>query len=187
MLPGDTSRHGAQIAARRPAVIGPAPGWTRTLCDFAAGCCPLEWLVVNDGVMGGRSRGGFSIEADRLVFSGTPDTDGGGFCSIRTRAQELDMAPARRVMLRLRGDGRRYQLRLGTRDETAYFLEFRSHGGKDWQEVALPLEDFRARFRGRPLERPPLRGADVVSLGLMIYDGLDGPFRLELASLAAGA
>ena len=41
------------------------------------------WVVVNDGVMGGRSQGVMTTEADQMQFSGNIVTDGGGFSSVR--------------------------------------------------------------------------------------------------------
>ena len=38
-----------------------------------------KWITVNDNVMGGRSKGGFSFKKTKLVFSGSTNTNGGGF------------------------------------------------------------------------------------------------------------
>ena len=42
-----------------------------------------SWRVVNDGVMGGRSKGFVSLEDGTLKFTGTLVTRGGGFTSLR--------------------------------------------------------------------------------------------------------
>lgn len=54
----------------------------RLLADFPESLATLEWRVVNDDVMGGRSEGGFRLEKQWLVFEGTTNTRGGGFSSI---------------------------------------------------------------------------------------------------------
>jgi hypothetical protein len=46
--------------------------------------------------------------------------------------------------------------------------------------------DFVARFRGRLVEAPPLRLADVRGFGLLIGEGQAGPFRVELELPRAG-
>ena len=49
----------------------------------------LEWRVINDNVMGGRSLGAVSANGDTLSFSGSLNTNGGGFASIRVSARDL--------------------------------------------------------------------------------------------------
>ena len=50
----------------------------------------LEWFVLNDVVMGGRSESKCErTEAGGLHFSGTVSTVGGGFCSCRTHESPL--------------------------------------------------------------------------------------------------
>ena len=140
----------------------------------------LTWLTVNDNVMGGRSTGGFAIESGILVFTGATNTNGGGFSSIRSTPRKLALGDAAGVMLRLRGDGRTYTFRLETGSQVSYWAEFSTQGGSDWEEVRVPFADFTPRWRGQLLDGPPLDRAAIVSLGIMIYDSLDGPFRLEV-------
>ena len=52
--------------------------------DFSEDDIHEKWIVVNDNVMGGRSKGGFAFIKNKLVFSGSTNTNGGGFSSIRT-------------------------------------------------------------------------------------------------------
>ena len=68
-----------------------------------------------------RSAGGFQIQSETLIFSGATNTDGGGFSSIRTDVQALDLSARLGIRLRLRGDGRTYRLRLETAAGIAYF------------------------------------------------------------------
>ena len=45
----------------------------------------------------------------------------------------------------------------------------------------MPFEDYVPSFRGREFrDPPPLELDKVQSMGLMIYDKQDGPFRLEV-------
>jgi hypothetical protein len=155
------------------------------LADFPASMQDLKWRVVNDDVMGGRSEGGLALEEDSLVFTGTTNTDGGGFSSIRSETRRFDLGPYDGVRLRVRGGGRTYTFRLTTWDTRAerfrpsYWAEFDTRGN-EWEVVEVPFRGFRPRWRGRWLEGPELNPGAVDSLGLMIYDGRDGPFRLEV-------
>ena len=74
----------------------------------------LEWIVVNDNVMGGRSEGGFETDNGELGFAGSTNTNGGGFSSIRSRPVQADLSAFEGIQLRVRGDGRRYTWRLTT-------------------------------------------------------------------------
>ena len=51
--------------------------------------------------------------------------------------------------------------------------------------LRIAFSDFVPRWRGQRLSGPTLDPAAVVGLGIMIYDGRDGPFRLEIDRIAA--
>ena len=59
--------------------------------DFTGDKLQEQWVTVNDNVMGGRSKGGFSLKKGKLIFSGATNTNGGGFSSIRTKQADLDL------------------------------------------------------------------------------------------------
>ena len=77
-----------------------------TLFDFSEADPGKRWITVNDNVMGGRSKGGFTFKGDRLLFTGSTNTNGGGFSSIRTRPGALGLSGKEGVMIRFKGDGR---------------------------------------------------------------------------------
>lgn len=162
---------------------------TVELVAFASGASSPGWYVVNDNVMGGRSDGDFGIEQSELHFSGRTNTDGGGFSSIRTEPVQLDLSTYDGIRLRVKGDGRRYTWRLTTDArwrgrEVAYWADFDTEDGA-WGTVDIPFSRFVPRFRGTRLDGPALNTAEITGMGLMIYDKLDGPFELHLASVAA--
>ena len=160
------------------------------LVDFPESTEDLPWFVVNDDVMGGRSEGGLRLEGDVAIFTGSTNTRGGGFSSVRSRPHSFDLSAYDGVRLRARGDGRTYTLRLttwDTRDQRrrpAYWAEFETGDGT-WEEIDVPFARFRPRWRGATLPGPALEAAAIDSLGLMINDGQDGPFRLEVDWIAA--
>lgn len=163
----------------------------RLLTDFTPATPDLEWFVLNDNVMGGRSEGGFLVEDHTLQYRGKTNTDGGGFSSIRTSALRLDLSRHRGVRLRVKGDGRRYTWRLATDAryrgrELGYWAEFDTVGG-EWQIVDIAFNGFIPRFRGTRLDGPTLDTSRITGMGLMIYDGRDGPFEFELDRVSAYA
>ena len=161
----------------------------RPLAAFSPDAEDRGWHVVDDAVMGGRSRGALVRDGSVLRFHGRTNTNGGGFSSIRTRALALDLSGFDGVRVRVRGDGRRYTFRLTT-DATwrgrpvSYWADFETKAGS-WITADVPFDAFRPRFRGRWLDGPALDEARVRSLGVMIYDGRNGAFELRLESIHA--
>lgn len=156
----------------------------RVLADFEGSDPALRFYVVNDNVMGGRSRGGFRLEPGKLVFSGSTNTNGGGFSSIRSRPASLGLDEAKAFRIRVKGDGRTYRFTLRT-DRTGrrgvnYHAEFPTNKGDAWEEIRIPMSAFEPTWRGRRLRGYALRPSQINSVGLMIYDKRDGPFRLEV-------
>ena len=144
-----------------------------------------EWYIVNDGVMGGRSSSRLRAgENGVAVFAGNLSLENnGGFASVRTAVPEGALTGASRVLLRVRGDGKRYQLRLrpGRRmDGVAFGAGFETTAG-EWTTVAVPLEAFQATYRGyRPRGVGPLDPSRIGQIGIMLSDKQEGPFRLEI-------
>jgi len=151
--------------------------------DDPAGAGP--WRIINDTVMGGRSRSQMAVtEQGTGVFSGTLSLENnGGFAHTRSMAAPYDLSAHRGLALRVRGDGRRYNLTLKldrSFDSVMYQADFQAPAGA-WTEVRLPLADFVPTYHGRRLtDRPPLDPAKIRTIGLIISDKQEGPFRLEM-------
>lgn len=144
----------------------------------------LDWYVVNDNVMGGKSAGGFRVDGGILTFSGSTNTDGGGFSSIRTQRRLPLLADATAIIVHAQGDGRRYILRLESEGGVAYWGEFEPSADAI-SPSRVPLASLQPRFRGRWLSGPSLEASAVVALGFMCYDGRDGPFCLRVTCIEA--
>ena len=154
------------------------------LFDFSGKAPGEKWVTVNDNVMGGRSKGGFSFKGDKLVFAGSTNTNGGGFSSVRSKATDLDLGNKDGVIIRFKGDGRTYKFGVRmARSSAAYRADFKSSGdGRGWQVVKIPFSSLAPSWRGTKLslKRYPLKKERIESIGLMIYDKKDGPFRLQV-------
>lgn len=83
------------------------------LFDFNTETDPTSWQVVDDVVMGGQSEGHFQInEAGDGVFSGEVSLENnGGFSSVRHQFEQKQVDEYSQCVIRLKGDGKRYQLR----------------------------------------------------------------------------
>lgn len=143
------------------------------------------FVAVDDRVMGGVSRSAMAQTEDGTArFAGQLSLENnGGFASVRAANLSLDWEAAREVVMRVRGDGRRYKLRLHDDrrfDGVAFEAGFDTVEAT-WIEVRLPIEDFRPVWRGRWVrDASPLDRARIVMLGLMVSDRQQGAFALEI-------
>tara|TARA_E500000331_G_scaffold290512_3_gene286561 strand:+ start:427 stop:948 length:522 start_codon:yes stop_codon:yes gene_type:complete len=141
----------------------------------------LRWRVLNDGVMGGRSRGGFRVDDGVLLFKGATNTNGGGFSSIRTRTRDLTLQEQNEGLhMRVRGDGRTYTFILESDDTRATYWAFFTTVEDEWLELRIPFTEFWPNWRGMRLSGPQLDKPAITALGIMIYDKQDGDFKLEV-------
>ena len=178
-------------AGTSPLHARPEPAM-RILMNFDAGAEEPRWVAVNDGVMGGLSRGGPVLAEGHLRFAGDLSlANNGGFSSVRTVGRDFDLQGVEAVVLRVRGDGRSYQLRLATDARfrgitVSWSGEFTTVAGQ-WTEVRLPLAALNPSAHGMALRGPALDPAQVREIGLLIGDKREGPFRLDVDWIALDA
>lgn len=142
------------------------------------------WQLFNDGVMGGLSSSSFHISpGGGAVFSGNVSLDnGGGFASVRSPPIERDFSSRDSFVLRICGDGHRFKFNVRTElgFDTPYQCAFETQAG-EWEECRLPFAIFQPTFRGRALSGvPALNAARIRSIGFLIADKQNGPYRLEI-------
>lgn len=158
--------------------------------DFSDPAAFDPWRAINDGVMGGRSSGGPSQSDGFMVFDGIINTNGGGFSSIRRSAEPGDMAGTDGMIMRVRGDGRGYKLSLRTNARfrfrpIAFQAPIPVTSSGEWQNVFVSFDDLRPSIFGRPLRGAEFDVSEVREIGVIISDGIDGPFRLDIAQMRA--
>lgn len=177
----------------------PAADAERIVIDFAEGGVGsgIPWRAVNDGVMGGLSEGGGRRTGDgTMAFTGVLSLENnGGFSSIRTGEDDASSHDFRLggfdgLLLKVRGDGRTYDVRLNTDARTSWggVVSFQGRfetRPDEWIEVRVPFSSFVATFHGELLDGVPLDPAKARRLGLLIGDKKAGPFRLEVAWIKA--
>lgn len=153
--------------------------------DFDSEATRGTWRAVNDGVMGGVSRGAYDLTKDgHLHFHGKLSLENnGGFASIRSSGPRHNLKNYQGIILRVRGDGRSYYFTIRTDFRImagSYRMAFATTAGK-WQEIYLPFEKFRATSFGRTLRyAPKLNRARIEGFGIMLADKKPGPFNLEV-------
>jgi hypothetical protein len=112
--------------------------------------------------------------------------NGGGFASVRGVLTTPGLAPLEALVVRVKGEGRRYRFNLRTDlspNTLSYQCTLVPRPGV-WEEHRLPIQRFLATFRGRLLPgEAPLDPAQIMALGFLISDRQEGPFHLEIASI----
>ena len=146
----------------------------------------LSWRVVNDGVMGGLSKGDFGVSGEGiLTFRGMLSLENnGGFSSIRTEKVKMDLSGADGLLVRAKGDGRTYQMRFATDArfrgmEVSFMAEFRTKKG-EWAEVKIPFTKFKGSFRGMKLKDEVFDPSKISRVGLLLADKNPGEFELNV-------
>ena len=150
------------------------------LLEFGAG--EPTWYLRNDAVMGGVSSSRLRVNGGVLRFSGQVRLENnGGFSGIRSNPSHYDLSGVSNVVLRVRGDGRRYALQLGTRftSRVTYRNEFNTVAGQ-WTEVKIPLSSLWPTRSGERVQGPALDVRQVVFFGLVIGNGRAESFSLDV-------
>lgn len=165
---------------------GPAadPG-RRTLFDFSQPSALRGWQVEDDVVMGGRSAGSFTRDpAGFAVFRGEVSLENdGGFSSVQSNFDRIDVSGHRHAVIRLKGDGKDYRFIVeAEKDARHYYMAgFTTSGG--WQEIKIPLRTMFPVRRGDRLDLPDYPARTMSQVRFMIGNGRAESFRLEIASI----
>ena len=155
----------------------------------------LETQAVNESPMlrrthstappAGVSSSSFCVTNGVALFRGKVSLENnGGFASVRSLLTRHDLAGGNTVVVRVRGDGRRYKFTARmdrSFDSAVHQCVFTTKKGA-WEEHHLSFKEFVPTFRGRVLsDEPLLDPAKVTSVGFMISDKQAGVFQLEVA------
>jgi len=155
--------------------------------DFTDGSSQLSWFAVNDGVMGGLSQGAVSFASGALVHTGVINTNGGGFSSVRAGLPEDILVGYTRLHIRLNTFGRQYAVNLGDNRyrNVSHRALLQASLGDTWQEVFIDFDQTVPTRIGFRVDAEPFAASAINELSLILADGVDGPFRMEVAWIKA--
>ena len=161
----------------------------KKIIDFSDSSERGMWERVDDVVMGGLSESLLSPADTTAVFHGTVSLEHfGGFASVRSLPRDFGLGGYDGLIVTVRGDGRRYRLRLKTDDDLegiSYQAIFFTDPAT-WTESRLSFDEFVPVFRGSLVEgAPDLDPASIRRVGFMIADKQEGTFRLEIKEVRA--
>ncbi len=145
----------------------------------------LSWRIINDGVMGGISESKMEISPNnKWQFSGIVSLENnGGFASVRGLLTSRSTKSFSKVKVRLKGDGKKYSLRIRTDDNfdgVSYKMDFETLTD-EWEEIIFPLAKFIPTWRGRRLQNiPAINPIKIKQIGFLISDKQAGTFTLSI-------
>ena len=155
---------------------------SKTIFDFNKTTNIQNWVIVNDVVMGGKSTSTFKLNADgNGVFAGEISLDNnGGFSSVRYRLLKINTKAYSKIVIKLKGDGKKYQFRIksNSSDYYPYIATFSTSG--EWQEIEIPLKDMYPSFRGRRINQPNFSGDYIEEIRFLIGNKKNEKFKLVL-------
>ena len=158
---------------------------TKYRIDFGKTKGGQDWMVVNDGVMGGLSESTATLTESSLLFKGTISLkNNGGFASIRSSKGKFDLSNFRTVKIKFRSSGRDFALRLATSElyyKPNYKQNFSSSRG-EWETIELKISDFKeytmGQISGSTMSKNNLE--NVLKIGIILSDKKEGPFEIEI-------
>ncbi|WKK64610.1 CIA30 family protein [Lutimonas zeaxanthinifaciens] len=157
----------------------------KNLFDFSEENASKGWFIINDGVMGGLSKGSFSIDDQSAVFRGNVSTENnGGFTMVANRFEAKSVDQFNKFRLKLKGDGKNYQFRVksDSGQQYSYVAEFSTNG--EWQEILIPFNSMEPRFRGRLLDRPNFEGIRLQEVAFLIGNKKMESFELIISKIS---
>jgi len=162
------------------------------IIDFSSPDEQEQWEIINDAVMGGLSSSRISIiENKAALFQGKVSLENyGGFASMRTHPRSFDIEGSTGLILKVKGDGKDYRIRLRT--DTSYEgIAYQAHFSTEtdrWIIARLPFEAFTPVYRGEIIADAPALDLNAIQrVGIMIADKQEGSFRLEIEWIKAYA
>jgi NADH dehydrogenase [ubiquinone] 1 alpha subcomplex assembly factor 1 len=150
--------------------------------DFDTDSSLDNWYVMNDGVMGGLSKGNLSInKKGHAVFEGTVSLDNnGGFTSIRHIFEQKEMTGQTKAVIRLKGDGKQCQFRIKTNPNDWYSYIYVFDTSDEWETIEIPLDEMYPSFRGRKLDMPNFPMENLSEITFLIANKKAETFKMEI-------
>ncbi|MEM9051153.1 MAG: CIA30 family protein [Bacteroidota bacterium] len=143
-----------------------------------------NWYIVNDGVMGGLSKGKIEYTENTVLFTGELSLkNNGGFASFQGPRGDYDLSKYEKVTIRHRGYGGTFGLRFKTTEPyyMPYFkVEFEPT--KEWTESTFAMNEID-QWRlldktGEKISKDEL--SSIIRMGIIKSDKKEVPFELEV-------
>ena len=143
-----------------------------------------NWGVINDGVMGGLSKGKAYMKENSLFFSGTISLENnGGFTSLRAPYERMDLSAFEYIEVRYKSTGRSCAISLD--QSTRFWLpnhKLRLPLSEDWAVLRIPLKELNEYRMGRKTGRRMTKdkASSVIRIGIITDSKEAGDFAFEI-------
>lgn len=150
--------------------------------DFNKEVSLSGWRIIDDVVMGGVSEGKFKIdnEGNGVFYGNVSLENNGGFSSIRYNFNKIDVKKFNKIVLKVKGDGKKYQFRIKSRyrDYYSYVSDF--YTSNKWEEIEINLSDMYPSFRGRKLNMENFSSQFIKEIAILISNKRNESFKIEI-------
>ena len=145
-----------------------------------------NWIIVNDGVMWWKSIWNYDIQENIFNLSGTINTNGGGFSSVRAWLAAWILSEYNSIKLTVKPDGRNYQITF--RDNNRRWISHRAilpfSRTWDFEEIDIQINDLEPVFFGRRVDAAAFKKENAREIWFIISDGIDWGFSLKVDSIS---
>ena len=139
-----------------------------------------DWVVINDDVMGGVSSSNISVNKEGFLqfFGNISLKNNGGFASVSYKCKKMVVENKTKIQLRLKGDGKKYQLRIKEKidDYYSYVASFQTTG--NWETISIYLKEMYPSFRGRTLDLKNFNENSFEQISFLIGNNKRESFKL---------
>jgi len=153
--------------------------------DFGSKKKGSNWRVINDGVMGGLSKGVANLTNNSLLFKGSVSLDNdGGFSSLRRSFSSKNLSRFDEIEIRYRSSGisLAFTIAVSRRWYIPNYKRALDKTSWKWNTVRIKLSDFRKHYIGKPLNEMLKKEAlkKVTSIGFITDEKKYERFEFEV-------
>ncbi|MGB0776910.1 MAG: CIA30 family protein [Flavobacteriaceae bacterium] len=153
------------------------------ILDFGNKNQEIDWNIVNDGVMGGKSESEAFLLENSLLFKGTLSLENnGGFASIRSPYEDYNFSDAEFIEIKYRSEGGDFNFRL---EQSRYFfnpyLAMTLPQSSKWTVQKIKTSELKVLKMGKELGVVKQdQEINARRLSIMKSDKQPGPFQIEI-------
>jgi hypothetical protein len=154
---------------------------SHTIFNFNTAKNTNLWRIVNDDVMGGKSKSKVYLKENKGFFEGQVSLDNnGGFAMTQFDCKVNDVKDFEKIVLNIKGDDKVYQFRIKENRYNIYsYVQSFKTTGKE-ETIELYLKDFVPQFRGLKLDMPDFEKNIIEQVAILIGNKKDQKFKLQL-------
>lgn len=144
-----------------------------------------NWKVIDDEVMGGISSGNFTLNEEGYgnFFGEVSLENNGGFSSVQCKLNTIEIQNFKKLVLKLKGDGKEYQFRIKDKKSNYYSYIYKFSTTKEWQTIEISLNEMYPAFRGRKLNIGNFNANTIEQVAFLIANKKNESFQLLLKGI----